>query len=189
MVSDGLNSAKRYMINNFVDNENQRAVEALLGRTREGGKDGWTVWPVEERRKDVGKVGAEGVWRKVVVEKGGLEGEHELDRLLADAVPPLKEGERVGEDGKREKRAKEGEEEGREEGEEGGGKEVMEKVQEEVDYYDEDIGGLPEWEREPQMEALERGGGRVGGRRTKMRRRWSRGGGGREGREEDGVYI
>jgi len=158
MVSDGLNSAKRYMINNFVDNENQRAVEALLGRTREGGKDGWTVWPVEERGKDVGKVGAEGVWRKVVVEKGGLEGEHELDRLLADAVPPLKEGERVGEDGKREKRAKEGEEEGREEGEEGGGKEVMEKVQEEVDYYDEDIGGLPEWEREPQMEALERGG-------------------------------
>jgi hypothetical protein len=31
MVSDGLNSAKRYVINNFVDSENQRAVEALLG--------------------------------------------------------------------------------------------------------------------------------------------------------------
>ena len=154
MVSDGLNSAKRYVINNFVDSENQRAVEALLGRTREGGRkgrgEGWVVWPVEEgREKEGGR--EEGAWRKVVVEKGGLEGgEEELDRLLAEVVPPLREGERVGKDGRREGRANEEEEEGEEGGREE--EEELEKWQGEVKYYDEDMGGLSEWEREEREE-------------------------------------
>jgi hypothetical protein len=144
MVADGLNSAKRYVINNFVDRENQQAVEILLGKEdgKEGGREGWVVWPAEEGAEGSGKEGSE--WRRAVVAGGIVANEEMLGEKLSEVVPPL---------------LKEGEREGGREGD--GGLDVGVGREEEA----EDVHGMEEGEGQEEIGGRIRGreGGREGG--------------------------
>ena len=96
-LQDGIHSVRRYVINNFVDAWNQRAVDAMLGRGL-GGDPPFTVLPEHDTGLTAPQLVA---WRRALRAGGGggagqegvaVDVEADVDRLLGEVVPEDVEG-------------------------------------------------------------------------------------------------